>query len=252
MDRLANHGVWAEGVTLPGLESTHSNRSSVTLDDHIEFVVSQVQRLATDRDNRTAKVILVAHSTGATVAYGAVDRVPELMGGVFYIDAVPLPSGTALRPDLPASEIQILPPSWEDLLRDELGMETLGKVEQGLWDELAVPHPAGPARQRLELHNTARWNVPAVVVACTMSSADIKALTAAGSPVFAELARTFPNYVDLPGGGHWPMITKPDELADLFVRTVLAGQEALGIGSDGTPSDAMTMGEEARSAGVDH
>jgi hypothetical protein len=58
--------------------------------------------------------------------------------------------------------------------------------------------------------------VPSTVVACSFPSATVVELAAGGHPLFAELAEfSDVRYVDLPTG-HWPMWSRPDDLADVL------------------------------------
>ena len=67
--RADGHDVTA--LTLPGLESVDADRSSITLDDHVEAICDAVRAAG-------APVVLAVHSGAGVPGYGATDRVPEL------------------------------------------------------------------------------------------------------------------------------------------------------------------------------
>lgn len=82
--------------------------------------------------------------------------------------------------------------------------------------ERAIPVPEGVARGTQYLPNERRYDVPATVIACEFPSEKYQEWMDAEHPWFgyvAELAKVKDDeFVDLPTG-HWPMFTKPDELA---------------------------------------
>ena len=76
------------------------------------------------------------------------------------------------------------------------------------------------AYDQQHLHDERRYDVPATVIACEISSAQIVEWIGAGQPFVAELARIRDvEYVDLPTG-HWPQFTKPAELGAAILAAV--------------------------------
>ena len=71
-------------------------------------------------------------------------------------------------------------------------------------------------RQPVQLTNGARLQVPTTLVCCSIPSAQLMELAGAGHPMFAEVANLHRlDLVDLPTG-HWPMWSRPDELAQIL------------------------------------
>lgn len=204
---LADRGHRVTAVTLPGLDSTESDRSTISLEDHISALVDVIS--TTTARERT---LLVAHSGAGPVAYGASDRVPNQLNGIVYVDSGPLQNGAALRPDLDPSVSEIPLPDWPDLEADGSSLEGLDESMLAAFRARAVPQPAGPARDAFELTNPRRFDVPSTVVCSSFPSDTIAQMSAAGHPMVAELSRlTKVEYVDLPTG-HWPMWSRPADL----------------------------------------
>ncbi|NGP07469.1 alpha/beta hydrolase [Rhodococcus sp. 14C212] len=200
---LRARGHRVDALTLPGLGSVRTDRSGVTLDDHVGAVVDAV----------AGGAILVAHSGAGPVAYAASDRVPRDVACLVYVDSGPLPHGTALRPDLDASEVEVPLPPWAELEADGNSLQGLDEPVLRRFRERAVPHPAGPARTPLALRDDARLAVPTTVVCSSFPSGAVPRMTRSGHPVASELGRlTDVEYVDLPTG-HWPMWSRPADLA---------------------------------------
>ena len=207
---LLEFGFSVTAVTLPGLESPGADRSSIGLADHIDAVDEVVP-------HGDGEVILVAHSGAGKVVSGFLDRRPSAVRRMIYVDSGPSSPGAA--DDVPPDVVELPLPSWEDLASQGNSLEGLSPSDLEQFRAGAVPHPAGPPRDRLELTNDAdRRRVPSTIVACSLSSAVVGELAAAGHPMFAEVAQLSDlRYLDLPTG-HWPMWSKPRELAAALVQ----------------------------------
>lgn len=203
--KAAGHAVTP--VTLPGLESPDADRRSVGLADHIRAVTAV---LATTGP----ATVLVAHSGAGKVVTGVLDRHPDAVAHVVYVDSGPAADGAA--DDVPAELAELPLPPWEEL---QASLEGLSPADLAEFRARAVPHPAAVAREPLRLTDPRRRAVPSTVVACSFPSTTVAELAAARSPMFAELAELSDlRYVDLPTG-HWPMWSRPDDLADVLVAT---------------------------------
>lgn len=202
----AGHHVTA--LTLPGLESVGTDRSAVTLVDHVDAVAAAVDVAATG-------TVLVAHSGAGKVASAVLDRDPAAVRRVVYLDSGPAADGWA--DELPADLVDLALPGW-----DELGasLEGLSPDELATFRGRAVPHPAAVAREPLRLADPARRQVPTTVVCCSFPPTTVAELAAAGHPMFAEVAELSDlTYVDLPTS-HWPMWSRPEGVAAVLLGTV--------------------------------
>src|SRR5690554_4612925 len=101
-------GLTPHAVTLPGLEPGAADRGTVTREDHVAAVLELVTGLGGD-------VVLVGHSGGGTVVQQVVDRIPERIERIVYVDTGPLVDGAALNTVLPADATEVPFPSWEEL-----------------------------------------------------------------------------------------------------------------------------------------
>jgi pimeloyl-ACP methyl ester carboxylesterase len=200
------------GITLPGLESADTDRSTIALSDHIDAICEAVTAAGTP-------VVLAVHSGAGVSGYGASDRVPEKLAALVYVDSGP---GTgALDPDVDGIEKPL--PSWEEL--DE-NLDGLSADQLETFRQRAVPQPAAVLREGPKLTNDRRLDVPSVVVCTSMTSDQIKAVVGEGRTWVGGLAELRNvTYVDLPTS-HWPMWSRPKELAAVIgdvARDVPAG-----------------------------
>jgi pimeloyl-ACP methyl ester carboxylesterase len=203
--RLSAAGHDVTAVTLPGLESPNAARRSVGLADHVRAVAAVVARTG-------PATVLVAHSGAGKVVTGVLDQDPDAVARVVYVDSGPAADGTT--DDVPADQHELPLPPWDEL---QASLDGLSADDLAAFRARAVPHPAAVARDPLRLTDPRRRTVASTVVACSFPSATLAELAAARHPMFAELAELSEvRYVDLPTG-HWPMWSRPDDLADVLV-----------------------------------
>jgi len=210
--RAAGHAVTA--LTLPGLERTDADRSRVGLADHVAAVARAVAAAE-------GEVVLVGHSGAGKVVTAVLDADPAAVRRVVHVDSGPAADG--LAEPLPPDVVELPLPPWDELAGS---VEGLTPEQLDTFRRRAVPHPAAVAREPVRLRDPARHAVPTTLVACSFPPATVAALAAAGHPVFAPVAELADlTYVRLPTG-HWPMWSRPDDLATLLLAA--AAQPAAG------------------------
>jgi pimeloyl-ACP methyl ester carboxylesterase len=201
--RADGHDVTA--MTLPGLESADADRSAITMSDHVDAICEAVRAAG-------APVLLAVHSGAGVSGYGASDRVPEQIAAMVYVDSGPATG--ALNPDLSAVEVPL--PTWEELEADGSSIEGLTAEQLETFRRRAVPEPGAGFREAPVLTDTARLDVPSTVVCTSLSSAQIKGAVEQGYAWVGGLAELRNvTYVDLPTS-HWPMWSRPRELARII------------------------------------
>ena len=197
-------------LTLPGM-TVGAVRSSVTLRDHVDAVVAEV-------DAASEPVVLVGHSGGGAVAHAVVDARPDRVARVVYVDSGPLGDGAVINDELPAADGEVPLPDWSEF--DEADLTDLTDELRARFRARAIPTPWHVAADPQRLSDERRFEVPVTVIACEFPSAVLREWIAQGHPYVAELARVRDvTYVDLPTG-HWPQFTKPVELGEAIVAAV--------------------------------
>ena len=219
------HEVYA--VTLTGLgEKKHLSSSQVDLDTHINDVFNLIEY------EGLSDVILVGHSYAGLVITAVADRLAQKLAKLVYVDTAPLPNGVSL--------IDFYPPDMRKLYRQRVAIDGAGwRLPFPPWEELdktgaakdldadmravidsrATDMPFGPARQPVSLASTGRAKLPKTAIWCTTSSQQVKQMVESGNPMFKELAGPEWTFTEL-RTGHWPMFSKPRELADLLLQQV--------------------------------
>jgi pimeloyl-ACP methyl ester carboxylesterase len=210
--RQAGHRVQA--LTLPGMESKDADRSRITLRDHIDAVVEAIDSV----DPASGQVVLVGHSGGGAIAHAAADARPGRVARVIYVDSFPMGEGGLINDELPVENGEVPLPDWSLFEKEDL--VDLDDDLRAAFRERAIPTPVHVASDRQRLSDERRYDVPATVIACEFSSAQVREWMAQDHPAMRELARIRDvGYIDLPTG-HWPQFTKPAELGQAILASV--------------------------------
>ncbi len=200
--RAEGHEVIA--LTLPGLESVETDRSKITLNDHVDAICEAIGAAG-------RPVVLAVHSGASVPGYGASDRLPERIAAMVYVDTAPATG--AIDPDKDGAEI----PLWsaEELAESE-NLDGLSEAQLATFRRRAVPQPGAAFREGPTLSNPARLDIPSTVICTGFTSEQYKEAAKAGYPWMNGLneVRNL-TYIDLPTS-HWPMWSRPKELAEIL------------------------------------
>ncbi|MBO0594590.1 alpha/beta hydrolase [Nesterenkonia sp. E16_7] len=205
-------------MTLPGLDIDDPKRATRTLEDQVDAIEDTLVRLEVSQDQPTT---LVAHSGANAPVSLILDRHPELVHRVVWVDSGPMANGSVFAPDLPEELVELpLPPF--DVLAQQASLEGLSKEDLERFRTKAVPEPGPVLRQTVELTNDARHTVPTTLVCCSISSTQVMDMTRGGHPMFAEVAKLESlEVIDLPTG-HWPMWSRAGDLAKIITSAASA------------------------------
>ncbi|WAL75092.1 alpha/beta hydrolase [Kitasatospora sp. YST-16] len=199
---LAERGHRPVPLTLPG---QGDGRSSATLAEQLAAVVAAV-------DAAAGEPLVVAHSAACTLGWMAVDARPQGVAGLVLVDGFPHADGQPYAEWFPPRDGAVPFPGWEPFE---------GPSSADLDDELrariaanAVPVPADVALAPVRLADERRYGVPVTMLCAEASPEDVRGWVAAGAaPEVSRMERI--EYVDL-DAGHWPMFSRPAELAALI------------------------------------
>jgi pimeloyl-ACP methyl ester carboxylesterase len=222
--RAAGHAVYTP--TLTGLgERAHLLAPTVDLQTHVQDIVGVL-----DYDDLSS-VVLVGHSYGGMVISGVVDRLPERVAQVVFLDA--------FVPERDQSALELLAPQRSAQFREQAKLEGDGWLVPAPAPELygvvepadlewvrprLGPQPLATLDQPLELRGTGASDFARAYIACTEYPA---------FRPFAERARLDQawRYREI-ASGHDAMIVKPRELADILLDLgAPAGARALASAS---------------------
>ncbi|WP_150307634.1 alpha/beta fold hydrolase [Planctomonas psychrotolerans] len=212
LEHLHAADIRAISMTLPGLDGDDRGRAARTLDDQTAAILDVLARVVVAPDQPAT---IVAHSGANAPVSLILDRHPELVHRVVWVDSGPTAPGSAFAPDLP-DEVEELPLPSFDVLAQQASLEGLSAEVLDRFRARAVPEPGPVLRQAVELTNEARRTVRTTLVCCSIPSAQVLELARGGHPLFAEVANlAHLDVSDLPTG-HWPMWSRPRDLAEII------------------------------------
>ena len=207
---LTAGGLRAIAMTLPGLDAHDPERATKTLHDQAAAILDTIIRHKGTEDQ---PVVLVAHSGANAPVSLVLDGNPDIVDRVVWVDSGPAEAGSIFAPDLPEDLRELALPSF-DVLAQQASLEGLSTEVLERFRSKAVPEPGPVLRQPLELTNNERRMVKTTLVCCSISSVQVLELARAGNPMFAEVANLeHLDVLDLPTG-HWPMWSRPRDLAE--------------------------------------
>ncbi|MGE5288670.1 MAG: alpha/beta fold hydrolase [Micromonosporaceae bacterium] len=219
---LAASGHDVHPVTLTGMaERAAEATPDVNVDTHIHDILEIVQA------GNLRDVVLVAHSGGNMAVTGAADRLSGVVKRVVYVDTGPMPSGMASIDFHPPQKQQqlraqvakegdgwLLPVPPFDPEADPVNLAELTETQLELMRTRGTPQPFGTVTQPLHRPDPIPA-IPASMIATTFSPEQVRALATSGNPIFAEMAGLDLHHLPT---GHWPMFSRPADLAALLAR----------------------------------
>jgi pimeloyl-ACP methyl ester carboxylesterase len=227
MDILLIAGLWLDGsawddvapalrslghrpvpLTLPG---QGDGATSATLDDEVAAVLAAV-------DSASGKPMVVGHSAACTLAWLAADARPEHISTVVLIGGFPATDG---KPYADFFELQdgVMPfPGWAPFEGPDSA--DLDEQARRAIAAAAIPVPGGVTKGVVRLTDERRFEVPVVIVCPEFTPAQAQEWINAGDvPELAKVKHL--DFVDI-DSGHWPMLSKPIELARLIAASAPA------------------------------
>ncbi|WP_181311672.1 alpha/beta fold hydrolase [Nocardioides campestrisoli] len=202
---LAERGVRGVPVTLPG---QGDGDARATYEDQVAAVVAALD--ASDAD----QVVVVGHSAASTLAWTAADARLDRVAGVVLIGGVPATEGSAYFDYFEPVDGWLPFPGWEPFEGPDIA-----DLDEAARRDLAARTVAVPQTVTsgvVRYGDPRRGDLP-VVLLCPEFSPE-EALEWIGSGDVPELEQAGAlSLVDL-DSGHWPMVSRPGELAAVLAE----------------------------------
>lgn len=197
-------------LTMPGVGAPASESAGIGIRDWIQAAVGAI-------DATPDPVVVVGHSGGGNVAWGAVDARPERVARVVFVDTVPPPSGAGI------SEFEVVDgvipfPGW-GFFPDE-DVEDLDEATRARTVPLTGSVPARVPTDPIELGNPARFAVPATLLMGSLDRETLESELDNWGPYGEEFRAIESAEVVRIGSGHWPQFSVPERLAALIDNTL--------------------------------
>ena len=189
-------------VTLPG---QGDGNTSATLADQRRALLAAV-------DAAAGRPLVVSHSAACTLAWLAADARPAAVAGVVLIGGFPAADGETYADLFEPVEGAMAFPGWDPFEGPDSA--DLDAHARERFAAAAIPVPDGVSRGVVHLRDERRFEVPVVLVCPEFTPAQAREWLASGE--LPELAKA--RHLDLVDidSGHWPMLTRPVELARIL------------------------------------
>lgn len=205
---LASLGHRPVPLTLPG---QGDGAATATLDDQVAAVLAAV-------DAAPGRPMVVGHSAACSLAWLAADRRPERLAKVALVGGAPTSDGQPYADFFEITDGVMPFPGWEPFQGPDAA--DLDEEARRALAAAAVPVPEAVARGVVRLGDERRFDVPVVLVCPEFTPAQARKWIDAGDvPELARARRVDFEDID---SGHWPMITKPAELARILATAAEA------------------------------
>ena len=199
LEKLGHRGI---PVTLPG---PGDGAAAATYEDQAGAVLAAV-------DAAEGAPLVVGHSAASTLAWVAADRRPDAITGVVLVGGFPTTGEAAYADFFEPVDDAVAFPGWEPFAgpdSDDMSPELKAEVAAR-----TVPVPVGVTKGVVHWIDERRHGVPLTLVCPEFSPEQVREWIESGDvPELADA--TALELVDL-DSGHWPMFTRPAELAALI------------------------------------
>jgi pimeloyl-ACP methyl ester carboxylesterase len=187
-------------VDLPGVDDGSTVASLADQEARVVGAVDAAER-----------PMVVGHSAASTLAWIAADRRPDAVDRVVMVGGFPTTDGGLYADFFPVVDGVMPFPGWEPFEGpDSVDLDESARQRLAA-DTVAVPEAA--ARGVVRLGDERRFDVPVLLVCPEFSPQDAQGWIDAGD--VPELRRAVVSFADI-DSGHWPMVTRPTQLAALL------------------------------------
>ncbi len=201
VDELARLGHRAVPMSLPGVDD---GSRAATLDEQLAVVLAAI--------DASERPLVVGHSAASTLAWLTADRRADSVAGVVMVGGFPTSAGAPYADFFPVVDGEMAFPGWEPF--DGPDSDDLDADARASLASIAVAVPAGVAEALVAYADERRFQVPVVLVCPEYTPEQAASWIEDGNlPELAKVTRL--SYADI-DSGHWPMVSRPVELARIL------------------------------------
>lgn len=199
------HALTMPGVGLPAVES-----ADIGIADWVAAVVDEIDAVG-------EPVVLVGHSGGGNVVWGAAEARPDAVRRVIFVDTIP-PHPEGIISEFPVVDGVVPFPGW-DFFDDE-GVHDLDADTRARTAPRARSVPARVPTDPLTLAGHRRHRVPVTLLMGGMDDATFRSAVAEWGAFGDEFASIGDAEIIRLGTAHWPQFSKPDALGEALVAAI--------------------------------
>lgn len=197
-------------LTMPGLGAPAAESADIGISDWVDTVAAEMDAI-------DGTVVLVGHSGGGNVVWGAADARPDRVARVIFVDAVPPPDGYYI------SEFELVDgvipfPGWDTF--DEPDIADLDDDTRARIVDVARSVPAKVPTDPLPLHDDRRHDVPVTILSGKLDKQSLTQALSQWGPFGDEFAAITDTEVVTLDSGHWPQFSQPDKFAKTLAAAI--------------------------------
>ena len=192
-------------LTLPG-----PSVGDLVVDDWVDAVVREIDRLG-DR------VILVGHSGGGNVVWGAADRRPDRVARVILVDTI-VPHPGATISEFPVENGVVPFPGWDFFDDDDVA--DIDDETRRRTAEHVVDVPGRVPSSPITLSDERRFAVPVTILSGQLDAESFPRVLAQWDAYAREVDKIENVEVVTLDSGHWPQFSQPERFAEKLVAAV--------------------------------
>lgn len=208
-------------LTLPGVGKPAADSADINISDWVDAVVERI-------DASSSPVVLVGHSGGGNVVWGAADARPSRVARVILVDTVPPPPESRIS-EFPVVDGVVPFPGWEFFPEEDVFDMDAATRARAL--PLTSPVPERVPTGSITLRG-GRHRVPVTMLMGALDQEEFEAQIEQWGPYRDEYRAIRDVTVARIGSGHWPQFTVPARLAEMICESVPHPQSAVD-GDDG-------------------
>lgn len=207
---LRDAGHHAQAVTLPGVGEPAAVSGGLGMADWVDAITALI-------DAADAPVVLVGHSGGGNVAWGAADARPDRVARVIFVDTIPPAPGSGI------SEFEVVDgvipfPGW-----DFFPEEDVHDLDAQLREKTAPLTLSVPARvptDPIRLTDPRRHAVPVTMLMGALDQPTLEGMIDEWGPYGEEYRALRDVEVVRIGSAHWPQFSVPETLNRLLLEAI--------------------------------
>ncbi|TDN93052.1 alpha/beta hydrolase [Microbacterium sp. BK668] len=197
-------------LTMPGVGGPAAETAEIGIGDWVDAVAERIDRIG-------GPVVLVGHSGGGNVVWGAAGARPDRVARVILLDTIVPNDGGSIW-EFPIVDGVVPFPGWDSFEEEEVG-----DLDDQTRADASARVKSVPARiptDPVSLGDERRRSVPVTMLTGTMPASQVRGVLADPPAWATELAAIEDlEVVDL-HSGHWPQFSKPDEVAAAILTAV--------------------------------
>lgn len=207
---LQSAGHRVRALTLPGVGEAASASGDIGISHWVDAVVAEV-------DAHEGPVVLVGHSGGGNVAWGAAEARADRVAHVVFVDTTPPPPGADIS-EFPVVDGVVPFPGWDFFDADDTA--DLDAATRARTASLARSVPARVPSSPLPLAGVRRHAVPVTLLMGGVDDPGFRGMVSAWGDFAAEFSAIASARIVKLGTGHWPQFSQPGRLADAIVAAL--------------------------------